>query len=67
MAWMENFVNVARAMFLGSNRFLFTSISKFGSFKNAFAMITILPELLFRCRFSLQVQAKVKTMEMNEA
>ena len=55
-----------RAKFLGSNGlFCFISISKFGSFKNPFAVITSLPELYFRMRrFILLLQMK-KVISMN--
>ena len=45
--------------------FCFSSICKFGSFKNPFPMITSLPELYFRFRrFTLLVQTK-KMISMN--
>ena len=52
------------AKFLGSDRlFCFISVSKFGSFKNPFAMITSLSELSFRFRiFILLVKTKVISM-----
>ena len=51
---------VPRAKFLGSDGiFCFSSIWKFGSFKNPFASITSLSELYFRFRrFILLVQTK---------
>ena len=46
-----NSPKVLRAKFLGSDGlFCFTSICKFGSFKNLFTMITSLSELYFRFR-----------------
>ena len=61
-----NFPNILRAKFLGSDGlFCFTSICKFGSFKNPFATITSLSELYFRIRrFILLVQTK-KVISMN--
>ena len=61
-----NSPKVSRAKFLGTDGlFCFTSICKFGSFKNPFAMITSLSELYLRIRrfFSL-VQTK-KVISMN--
>ena len=57
---ISNSPNVQRAKFLGSDRlFCLSSICKFGSFKNPFAMITSLSELYFRFRtFILLVQTK---------
>ena len=57
---------VPRAKFLGSDRlFCFSSICKFGSFKNPFATITSLSELYFRLgRFILLVQTK-EVISMN--
>ena len=63
---ISNLPRVLRAKLLGSNGVsCFSSICKFGSFKNPFAMITILPELYFRFRrFILLVQIK-KVISMN--
>ena len=57
---ISNSPKVPIAKFLGSNGlFCFISICKFGNFKNPFATITSVPELLFRFkRFTLLVQAK---------
>ena len=57
---------VPRAKFLGSDGlFCFSSVCKFGSFKNPFATITSLSELYFRFRrFILLVQTK-KVISMN--
>ena len=59
----SNSPKVSRVMFLGSDRlFCFTSICKFGSLKNPFAMITRLSELSLRFkRFILLVQTKQKS------
>ena len=59
-------IKVPRAKFLESDGlFCFSSICKFGSFKNPFATITSLPELCFRFgRFILLVQTK-KVISMN--
>ena len=56
----SNLPKVPRAKFLGSNGlFCFSSICKFGSFKNPFSTITSLSELYFRFRrFILSVQTK---------
>ena len=61
-----NSPELTRAKFLGNNGlFCFTSICKFGSFKNPFATITNLSELYFRFRrFILLVQTK-KVISMN--
>ena len=58
---ISNLPEAMRAKFLGSNGlFCFTSISKFGSFKNPFATITSLSELYFRFRRCiLLVQTKI--------
>ena len=63
---ISNSPKVPRAKFLGSDGiFCFTSVCKFGSFKNPFATITSLPELCFRFRrFILLVQTK-KVISMN--
>ena len=63
---ISNSPKVPRAKFLGSDGlFCFSSIYKFGSFKNPFAMITSLSELYFRLRrFILFVQTK-KVISMN--
>ena len=57
---ISNSPKVLRAKFLGSDGlFCFSSICKFGSFKNPFAMITSLSELYSRFRrFILLVQTK---------
>ena len=48
---LSNSPKVLRYKFLGSDGlFCFSSICKYGSFKNPFASITILPELYFRFR-----------------
>ena len=65
---------VLRTKFLGSDGlFYFSSMCKFGSFKNLFAMITSLSEIYFRFRrfillvYELWQQYKLlKTMEMSE-
>ena len=85
MTFVENTISnspkVLRTKFLGGDGlFCFSSIGKFGSFKNPFATITSLCELYFRFRrFILLVQMKkgdfyemwqqhklLKTMEVNE-
>ena len=55
---ISNLPKVPRAKFLGNDGLLcFSSICKFGSFKNPFAAITSLSELYFRFRrFILLVQ-----------
>ena len=57
---ISNLPKVMRAKFQGSDRlFCFISISKIGNFKNPFAMITSLPQLLFgSSRFILLVWTK---------
>ena len=57
---ISNLRKVMRAKFQGSDRlFCFISISKIGNFKNPFAMITSLPQLLFgSSRFILLVRTK---------
>ena len=65
--FVENTIsNSPKVKFLGSDRlFCFSSICKFGSYKNAFATITSLSELYFRFRgFTLLVQTK-KVISMN--
>ena len=59
---ISNSPKVLRAKFLGSDGlFCFSSICKFGSFKNPFATITSLSELYFKFRrFILLVQMKKK-------
>ena len=58
---ISNSPNVPRAKFLGSNGvFCFSSIYKFGSFKNRFAMITGLSELYFRSKKDLSFWHKRK-------
>ena len=66
LQWVSNSPKVTRAKFLGSNGlFCFSSICKFGSFKNPFATITSLSELYFRIRrFILLIQTK-KAISMN--
>ena len=50
---ISNSPKVPRAKFLGSDGlFCFSSICKFGSFKNHFAMITRLSELYFRFKYT---------------
>ena len=63
---ISNSPKVSRAKFLGSDGlFCFSSICKFGIFKNPFATITNLSELYFRFRrFILLVQTK-KVIPMN--
>ena len=57
---LQNSLNVTKTKFLGSNAFVcFSSICKFGSFKNPFTAITSLFQLYFRLRnFTLLVQTK---------
>ena len=62
---VRNLPKVLRTKFLGSDGFFcFSSICKFGSFKNPFATITSLPELYLRTRFFSLVQTK-KVISMN--
>ena len=60
---ISNSLKVPGAKFLGSGGlFCFSSIRKFGSFMNSFAMITSLSELYLRFRrFILLVQTKKKS------
>ena len=63
---ISNSPKVPRAKFMGSDGlFCFSSVCKFGSFKNPFATITSLSELYLRFRrFILLVQMK-KVISMN--
>ena len=65
---VSNSSKVPKAKFLESDGlFCFTSICKFGSFKNSFAAITSLSKLYFRFRrFILLVQTK-KVISMDYA
>ena len=57
---------VMRTKFLGSDGlFCFSSIFKFGSFRNTFVMNTSLPELYFRFRRSILLVQSKKVISIN--
>ena len=63
---ISNSPKVLTVKFLGSDGlFCFSSICKFGSFKNPFAMSTSLPELYFRFRKFILLTKKKKKISMN--
>ena len=63
---LSNLLKVLRAKFLGSDGlFYFSSICKFGSFKNPFAKITSLPELYFRFKRLILLEQTKKVISMN--